>query len=167
MALIIEDGTLTDTDANTYATLSYVTTYCSNLGLSEWADAASDTVREAAILRAMAYIESKSYKGVKAEADDPLKWPREGVYDEDGYAIENDDIPTNLKKALARASYEEIKSSGILEPRLESGIKREKIDVIETEYFQSSALSQTIFQAVDNYLQGLLKSTISIPVIRT
>jgi len=166
MALVIEDGTLTYSTANTYATLDYVTTYCANLGLSEWADAATDDLREQAILRAMAYIESKNYKGVKAEADDPLKWPREGVYDEDGYAIENDAIPDNLKRALARAAYEEVKEAGALQPSLEKGVKREKVDVIETEYFQSATAPQTVFPAIDMYLKGLIRSQYMVDLVR-
>jgi len=165
MALIEEDGSIVD-GANTYASLSYVDTFCSDLGLTSWASC-STTAREAAILRGMAYIESLSFKGYKSDADQSLKWPRDGAYDEDGYAIEDDAIPTNLLRAVARAAYEESVSSGTLQATRTGGVKREKIDVIEIEYFGSSTNSDKIFAAINGYLKGLLADSAFSEVERT
>ena len=166
MALIIEDGTLSTPSANTYATTSYVTTFCSNLGLSSWATA-STANREAAILRGMAYIDSLSYVGVKSTDDQPLKWPRMNAYDEDGYAIDSGSIPSVLKKGLARAAYEENADPGCLQPNLtkDDFITQEKIDVISITYEQGTG--STVFQAIQAYLSGLLTSTSYAPIRRT
>lgn len=165
MALIEEDGSLVD-NANTYASLSYVDAFCSDLGLTSWASCSTAT-REAAILRGMAYIESLSFKGYKSDAAQALKWPRDGVYDEDGYAIEDDEIPANLLRAVARAAYEESVSAGTLQPTRTSGIKRERVDVIEVEYFGNSTNSDKIFSAINGYLKGLLTEGSFSDVVRS
>jgi hypothetical protein len=164
MSLIVEDGSIV-TGANTYASLSYVDTFCSDLGLASWA-ALGTTSRESAILRGMAYIESLSFKGVKSDADQPLKWPRDGVYDEDGYAIEDDAIPANLLRAVSRAAYEEGISPGATQPTRETGIKREKVDVIEVEYFTHSGNVTKAFEAINGYLAGLLKDGFTVNLVR-
>jgi len=166
MALIIEDGSLSTPSANTYATTSYVTTFCSNLGLSSWATA-STANREAAILRAMAYIDSLSFVGAKSTDDQPLKWPRMNAYDEDGYSIDSSTIPAALKKGLSRAAYEENDDPGCLLPNLtkDDFITQEKIDVISISYEQGQNV--TVFQAIEGYLSGLLISTSYAVVRRT
>lgn len=166
MALIIEDGTLSTPSANTYATASYVTTFCSDLGLASWATA-STANQDAAILRAMAYIDSRSYVGVKSTDDQPLRWPRMNGYDEDGYAIDSSTIPTALKKGLARAAYEENADPGCLLPNLtkDDFITKEKIDVISITYEQGQNV--TVFQAIEGYLSSILVSTSYAVVKRT
>lgn len=172
MALIIEDGTVI-TNANTYATISYVTAYCDDRKLlmpnGDDVDGESKTDMEAAILRAMVYIESKPYKGIKTDRDNPLKWPRNGVEDIDEFAVESDKIPSEILFALARAFYEEIFEPNTLQPNIERDdvIKQEKIDIIVTEYFEFKSPEATQFVIIDSYLKGLLKEASSIDVERT
>ena len=166
MSLIVETGAVIS-NANTYISLDYADTYCEDMGYTAWASC-TETEREAAILRAMRYIEGLSWKGIKYDYDDALKWPRSGVYDEDGYAIDYDEIPTAVKKALAQAAYEESQSSGVLLPTYQTGIKREKIDVIEIEYFGNSTVSAPgkVFDAILSYVKGLIEDG-SNNVLRT
>ena len=155
--IIVEDGTGSDETANSYIDAAYVDSYCSNLGLTSWASLAT-TAKENAILRGMDYIESLSFKGAKYDYTNPLKWPRGGATDEDGYAIDIDEIPNNLKKALARAAYEESVSTGVLQPTGKNNIKREVIaGAIETEYFGAGP-SQKVFSVILGYLSGLLSA---------
>jgi len=158
ITLTVEDGSVV-TGANTYVSLADATLFCSNLGLTAWAAEATED-QKAAILRGMAFIESQSYVGVKEDQDNPLKWPRSGAYDEDGYAIDTDSIPTNIVDGLCRAAYEELIDSGSLLPNAEGGIKREKIDVIDTEFFQNPGGSATtVFQSVLAYLKPFLSGS--------
>lgn len=161
MSLIVEDGTLASASANTYISLSFASSFCTAMGYDvQWATC-STAEQESAILRSMAYIESFDFKGVKVEGPDsdtvqPLKWPRSGAYDEDGYAFDDDQIPTNLKKAVAYGAYLESQTVGIFAVTQENNIKREKVDVIEIEYFSPSA-SKKQYSMLLNYLKGLLK----------
>ena len=152
--LIIEDGTGASTSANTYATPSYVATYCVNMGLTDWATGTT-TNQINSIFRAMSYIEGQRFRGVKADYDYPLKWPRASAIDDDGYTIEDDEIPENLKRGLARASYEEYMIPGILQPNLEKSdfTTMERIDVISLSYQRGK--EKTVFQIIDDYLRGL------------
>ena len=88
-----------------------------------------------------------------------MEWPRDGVEDRNGYALDNDEIPTNLKKAQARAAYEEYIDAGCLQKTLTRGdlVKMEKIDVLQFEY-DTYAPQSTIFQVVNSYLAGLVNS---------
>lgn len=157
MAIVVETGTGTNASANSYIALAFADSFCSDLGLSEWASAATAD-RESAILRGMSYIDALDFRGVKYDYDDPLEWPRSSVVDDDGYAIDEDEIPTKLQKATARAAYEELISPGVLQSVIDAGIKRERIDVIEVEYFQSSSTAVKINRAIEGYLKGLLET---------
>lgn len=155
--LILEDGTLSTPSANTYATASVVSAFCAARGLTF----ATGATAVGAILRAMAYIESFDFKGVKSEGPEsnivqPLKWPRSGAYDEDGYALDDDYIPPNLVNALSYAAYLEVQNVGVFGSALSSNIKREKVDVLETEYFTPSP-SQKEYPVIMGYLKGLIK----------
>ncbi len=169
MALIVEDGTLASPSANTYISLDDAAAYCSGMGFTF----ATSSEGEAAILRAMAYIESFDFKGTKAYGPDdnvvqPLKWPRVGAYDEDGYAFEDDYIPPNLIKAVAYAASLEYESVGALSSVQNSNIKREKVDVIETEYFTPTPTKKE-YPLLIGYLEGLIKGNLSgfVKVVRT
>lgn len=99
MALIVEDGTLVP-NANSYISAD---------DFVAWADARGITYPsypqiEQKILRAMDYIESLAFVGEKHEETQALQWPRDYVFI-DGYSVESDQIPNEVKVAV----YEAIK----------------------------------------------------------
>jgi len=146
------------TTSNSYATLDEITTFCAGLGLTAWASA-STTDQYSAGLRGMAYVESKMYKGQKTAKTQTRKWPRTNATDEDNVDISTSTIPTAVKNAQSRAAYEEVVSSGVLQPNLtrDSFTSREKVDVIDISYEQGK--NATVFQAIDGYLVGYLLKT--------
>jgi len=156
MALIVEDGSGVES-ANTYVATADIDTYCSDLGLTAWA-AGTTPEKEAANLRAMQYIESLSYKGIKSNSDYSLKFPRYDIWTEDGYLIDSDEIPNDLKKAVCRAAYEEIVSLGILQSNLTRSdfTKREKVSSIEMEYDKFHY--ETVFRTIKGLLKDLVES---------
>ena len=143
---------------NSYRTVAQIDTFCLNHGLTEWSDATTYD-KETAALRGMAYIESKMYKGQKYSSTQARKWPRANATDEDNVAISTATVPDAIANAQCRAAYEEIVSSGILQPNLtrDSFTSREKIDVIDISYEQGR--NTTAFQAIDGYLRGYLLQT--------
>lgn len=154
MALVLEDGSGV-TGANTYALTATIDNYHSLLGNSTWTGLEAD--KESANLRAMRYLESLDYNGVKDEESNPLEWPRQGAYDRNGFLIDNDVIPQGLINALCEAALVELTSPGGLRPSTstQGQVKRQKVDVIETEYFE--AFSQTVsYDTIDNELVGLI-----------
>jgi hypothetical protein len=172
--LIVEDGTASSASANTYVTVAEVTTFCSDYGLSGWSTL-STTDQETAIIRGMAYVETFNFKGIKMSWEDPLEWPRYGVWDESYTGAMEDwsseelafyqEIPKGLKRAVCRAAYEESQSAGCLQSSGTSNIKREKIDVIETEYFFNE-VSVTVYRTIEGFLKGLINSSNTATVRR-
>jgi hypothetical protein len=162
MTLIVEDGSISSPSANTYATQDYVATFCSDRGLTEWADLASASLEEQAIHRAMSYIDTRNFKGWKVEYDQPCAWPREGVYDEDGYLLDDDAIPARILRALARASYEEAKEAGVLQETQsrDDFTSSERVDVISVSY--EPGHNEKVFRVIDGYLRGLTKGYTSL-----
>ena len=156
MPLIVEDGSGV-ANASSYASLGYISDYCSDMGYTSWASLGT-TDQTSAVLRAMPFIESRNFKGIKVSYTNSLEFPREGIIDRNGYEVPADEIPSNLMKALAEGSYLESETPGILQPNLERGgqVKFKKIDVLETEWFPGAS-AETSFLKISGYLKGLIK----------
>ena len=176
--LIVEDGTIV-ANANSYVTVAEVTAFCVNYGLDSWSSL-GNTEKITATIRATAFIDSEyNFKGIKMSFDSPLEWPRWGVYDESDVDLTNltpeemyfyQEIPQALKNACCRAAYEESVSVGVLQSNLVSGIKREKTDVLETEYFgstPSSAPSKTVYRTIEGFLKNLITNKNTAIIKRT
>lgn len=155
ISLIVEDGSIV-AGSNTYANATYVDTYCTNMGYDDWQSGGSDKSKSA-ILRAMSYIDSKNFCGIKSSSNQELEFPRIGLLDSSGYQISSSEIPEDLKKALAEGARREYVESGILQQDFAKGgkIKRKKTDVLETEYFNSAPAGTTI-TIIDNYLKAFV-----------
>lgn len=158
MSLIVEDGTGLAT-AQSYISVADASTYHTAHGNSAWAAAATDALREAALVRATAAIDGlKAWKGYRSNQTQALAWPRIGVVDTDGYEFDYDDIPQKLKDALCEGALLELATAGSLTPALERGgaVRREKIGSLETEY-EPGASRKTVYTIIDNLLSSLVR----------
>jgi len=164
MALIIEDGTIV-AGAESYVSAADATTYHGNRGNTTWAG--TDTVKDAALLKAAAYLDGhycKRFKGTKYQPlDQNMQWPRIGVVI-DGFVLDVDVIPQRLKDAQCELAL--IALSADLAPSVSAGIKREKVDVLETEYFAGAPAGTTVYTAVNNLLADLLKPLNACDAVR-
>lgn len=164
--LIVEDGSVV-TDANTYADIATVDTYHDNLGQTDWTGTADE--KTAAILRAMRYLENLDWTGSKTAQSNPLSWPRSETYDRDGRLYASNIVPQSVVNALCEAALVELSNPGALRPSSTTGgqIKRQKVDVIETEYFESFQSRQS-FDAIDDELTGLVSGGggVSVGLVR-
>lgn len=164
--LIIEDGSLSTPSANSYVTVAEVDTYCRQMGYTSWFTLSNED-KETAILRAMTFIDSQNFKGHKTGWDNPLAFPRIGVYGDVSHAFNYpedyeywseypiDAIPKAVKRATCEAAYLESTTPGTLLADRSTNIKREKVDVLEVEYF-SAQPSQTVFSKVLALLREVL-----------
>lgn len=156
--LIVEDGSIV-ADANSYVTYDYALAYHALRGNSAWA---LGTVlnQQYAIIRATQAIDSiykGKWKGTPTEyGTQELEWPRSGV-SVGANTLDNDLIPTALKKAVCEAALRELASANSLTPDLERGgeIKRVKADTVEVEYMDGAS-SITTFTAIDGLLTDLV-----------
>lgn len=168
MTLIVETGAVV-ANANTYAAKATVDAYHLARRNSSWLPSSEDA--EAAILRAMDWLESQPFKGqpcniVGSSSGQPLQWPRFGVV-LNGYQWDSDEIPPQLVKALCEAALIELAEPGALAPELERGgmVQSETVDVISTTYM-SGAPSGTVYTALRQALRGLVRGGDSIELVR-
>ena len=164
MALVIEDGTIV-AGANSYIDLPDTKAYAEARGVDLGTD---DAVIEQRLLIAMDYLESLNYKGTRTDPDEQLlAWPRVGVTF-DGRTFGDHVIPQKLKSAQAQLTVEQTNgieifaSSGASTTAPEAGIKKEVVDVIETEFFSPKDMGYEFIAiasmpAVTALLRGLLR----------
>jgi hypothetical protein len=166
--LIIEDGTVV-TDANTYYSLASADDYFEKRGNTTWIAYANDT-KTYALIKACQYMDTLTWNGVKSLSDQGLAWPRIGTVDEDGYAINSNEIHKRIKWAQAEIAYRFVLDTDV-EPDIAAGsgaIKSEQVDVIRVEYFASRSVYKT-YTRVNSLLDPFLKyggSSCIIPLIR-
>ena len=156
MTLIIEDGTNV-ANANSYATLVEARAYALARGVTL---STVDATLESQLIQAMDYLEAQRsrYQGNKTYETQLLQWPRANVWI-DAYQFSSVGIPQLLKNAQCQLAME-IHNGVLLLPTITDGaVKREKIDVIEVEYLESSISSSAVLKKVDSLLQPLFKTT--------
>lgn len=154
MALTIEDGTGVP-GANSYNSLPEIRSFASARGLDL---PAADADLEILAIQAFDYIESfrTRFQGMKTTVSLRHQWPRSGVV-VDGYYVPSDVIPAELKDAHAQATVEAYSTDLMSNPT--AAVKKEKVDVLEVEYQESSPVSMSpSFPKVDAFLAPLLSS---------
>jgi len=135
MALIVENGSLVS-NANSYVSVDdYIA----------WADARGFTYSsypaiEQKILRAMDFIESLDFIGEKHEETQALQWPRDYVFI-DGYSVESDEIPKEVKIAVYEAVKLEIDGDSKMTPSERETVS-EQIGDISVTYAASSGMKR-------------------------
>lgn len=145
--IVVEDGTGTNSAANSYVSESDLTTYATDRGITLTATA------PVLLIKSMDYLESLQYNGVKLLEDQPLQWPRMGVYIGVNL-LDKNTIPKNLKNAQLATAVAIDQGQDPLAP-IARATKREKVDVIEVEYMDGSApyvINRTIMASLSNLL---------------
>ena len=164
MALIVEDGTGLS-NAESYASVSFVTQYATDRGLV-WSTAV-EADNEAALRRATVWLDARyrnRFVGYKINRrDQALEWPRHDAYDRNGDYISYLTVPVEVAKANAEAAILELANPGVLSPLITTGeiARRIKVDVIEIEYARATALTQDqrpISTVVEDIMGSLLVS---------
>lgn len=107
------------------------------------------------LIKAMDYIESLSYKGSKLTRDQGLQWPRYNVII-DGYYLDSDIIPNELKKALAECAIAIDQGNDPMQ-NIPVQVLRQKVDVLEIEY-QAGSPQYEINRRIKNAMWKLLAS---------
>lgn len=157
MSIVTEDGT-GKSDAESFIALATATQYHADRGNTAWAALASDALREQALRRATDYMEQtygQKWKGARSTDAQALSWPRYDVC-ANGFDVDSDVVPVAVQRACAELALRA--AAGELAPDLGRLAKREKVDVIETEY-ESGAVPYVQFRAVDNLLAPYIEGS--------
>lgn len=166
MALVIEIGTGLDPTANAYADAATVSAYHFARGNTAWTGI--DAVKEAAILRAMTYIESLPWHGYKTAHANPLEWPRSCMEDRSGYAIASNVVPQAVVNALCEAALRELETAGSTMAdtgRDDSMTKLEVAGAVKLEW-GAAAPTVTDFRVVKALLKGLIAPSGGVRLVR-
>ena len=158
MALEVEDGT-GKTNAESYISVADATARHAAFGNAAWANAASDTVREAALRQGTAYM-LQAYRnrwlGFRLSIKQSLDWPRVYVIIDENTPVPTDSVPTDIANACADLALRALASD--LNADLARGVVRKKIGPLETEYDPYSPQA-TRFRAIDMMLAPYLKGS--------
>ncbi|MHB1065600.1 MAG: DnaT-like ssDNA-binding protein [Georgenia sp.] len=93
------DATVGGEAANSYVAYADAVAYLgARLNATAWEDAGA-TDRTKALVTATRLLDSFTYKGVKSDTAQALKWPREGTVDDDGEEYASDAIPSPVADA--------------------------------------------------------------------
>lgn len=155
MSLIVEDGSRV-TGANTYADVATVDAYHLERGNATWTG--TDAAKEAAILRAMTFLDSMNWHGYAANAGQSLEWPRTCMEDRNGRAIDSNVIPAPVVHALAELALRELASPGATLPDggLSDGISGIEVAGAVKMQFAAKADARPDYRIVRALLKGLI-----------
>jgi len=102
------------------------------------------TDQEGLLIWASQYLDQHvDWYGVKTVTDSGLRWPRYGIYDQDGDLVSDDIVPAQVKQATAQLAIflqtSNSARSGGETTVIPEGIKRVKADVVEVEFVDNAA----------------------------
>lgn len=166
MALTVEDGTGVE-GADSFVTIAELKTYAGSRGITL---PTADADIEKLLVKAKDYLESEvqgKYKGYRTFPKlTTLKWPRTGV-EIDGYYLPSTEIPLQLKQAQMQLAIE-LQTVDPTPTLSGNQIKREKVDVLETEYAidYKSGQKPPVLTKVSFLLRPLLRNVGGIRVTR-
>ncbi len=145
-SVTVETGAIVE-GANSYVSEMELGTFAAARGITLTGDSAE------LLTKAMDYIESLLFKGVKRTRNQPLQWPRVDVYI-DGYYVDSDTIPTNLKNGQMQVA---LSIDAGMSPQQTIGRKtiKEKVGDLEIDYASSSSVN-TLDIKINGFLWKLL-----------
>lgn len=174
MALTL-DATVGGQNSNSYTTAAEGDTYHeARLYATDWTGATTAN-KEAALVWATRVLDySFEWTGAKYTLEQALRWPRFGALNRDGELFGSDEIPAELKDAVAELARLLIASNRPGEKGTE-GLKRLKVDVIELEFDKLDRIPTVpddVYQMIAHL--GRLRSvassggqTTAVPLVRT
>ena len=165
MTLIIEDGNgLTNSEA--YISRTNADTYFKDRGNpSSWVTL-SGIDKDVALRIGAEYLDltySQRWKGRRVAEDQALDWPRFGVIDRDGFAIDSDIVPVAVERANAEAALRHSTETDGLTPDIaEPGsvlLEKNKVGPLETTTQWSGKSQVKKFRQIDLILRDLILKT--------
>lgn len=126
-------ATAAGTNSNSYCTIDEANDYIeTRLHKSTWTESGTVEKRAALVWATRLLDEKVDWVGLKYSSSQSLRWPRSGVFDQDGLSVDQDTIPTFLKNATAEFALKLLAEDWTEEmSRGLAGFKEIKIDVLE------------------------------------
>lgn len=150
---IVEDGTVVE-NANALVSVTEADQYFAMRQVTEWGNLLLEE-KQAAIVKATDYLStvySNSFQGVIVSQAQLLPFPRKLMVIDD-YTVSDETVPLNVRKAVLELALRSLEGS--LQEDLGERVKREKVDVLETEYFESGSQQKRypqVYNLIKRYL---------------
>ena len=165
MALIVEDGTGMAT-AESYVSVAAADDYLNKRNRDTTWTTYTTPQKEGYLRAATEYVDAVcAWKGTVSTVDQALGWPRGNVLDKWGRLIASDEIPTQVKNAVA-----EVAAQGAIAQTGEQMIKEETVGPITTVYetAQDRTVGASLYQLAFALVASLTTNRGgSIPVVRS
>lgn len=123
-----------------YGTLAGALAHHTARGNAAWGAAATDALREGALLRASDWLDGTfrtRFPGWKKDGRNQLReWPRSDVVDREGWGVSADVVPREIERATYEAALRELVTPGSLSPDFVASqqIVSETVGPISTTY---------------------------------
>lgn len=167
MSLTVEDGTIV-AEADSYVSVADYRAFAAKYAVTL---PVADGDCEAQLRKAADYLMQYEdrFVGDRADEEQVLSWPRANATI-NGFEIEDDVIPKQLKNAQMQAALEINAGSTLLPSSDGKQVKRFKVDVIEKEYMTAQDSGGTSgvpsFASVNVWLDQLLEAGGVLGVVR-
>ena len=133
--------------ANSYVTTAELSAYASQRGI-----VLNSADLESLLFKSMDVLESKQYKSEPIKADQSTKWPRMGL-----------GVPRDIKLAQIMLAINADSSIPMTDTPT-AAVKKEKVDVVEVEYFEPVSGQSALITMVDDLLKPYLSGGIGLNV---
>jgi hypothetical protein len=153
-------------DANSYATVAEANSYFdTQLYKDNWEGSYSDQQTVALIFATRVIDEQMDWYGYKVTSEQALRWPRDGILDQDGYDVSHLIIPQFLINAVAEFAGYLIGENRTAENDTK-GFSKMKGDVLELTIDKNDRvgiLPDSVLQMISPY--GISRSTKQQPKV--
>ncbi|MFP1634092.1 DnaT-like ssDNA-binding protein [Zhengella sp. ZM62] len=155
------DATIGGASADTYGTVAEADAYFLARGVSSWTG--TDAAKEAALIKAATYLDNVyrgRWKGRALTMTQARAWPRGWVVNAEGYAVDPNTIPTQVKNAQFEAALLLIGGTS-LEATIDRAVKSETVGPISVTYMDGATL-EAQYPQVTNWLSDLVTGGASV-----
>lgn len=117
---LLVDSTIGSPTMNSYCSVAEATAILVDQRLysaTVWAGAAAADDQAKSLIWATAFLDQMvDWNGYIYKVDQPLRWPRSGVFDLDGVYIQTNVIPKQIKQITAQVAFEYLRQNRQQEP---------------------------------------------------
>lgn len=160
MALVTTSGSAS---ADSYATQAEATAYLAIRTTGTTWTALSSDVKDNYLRWAAIVLDTMDWRGARTAETQALAWPREDVSDPDGFAIEDDAIPTWLKRAQSEMAYQLV-SNDWTQGQGPTYARRVKVGSLEVEGETHKKIPSSVLAFLRPYLRSV--PGLIVPVVR-
>lgn len=150
---------------NTYVTPLQADLYFEDrLRVETWT-AAEDEDKDKALLMARRLLDRQAFAGSLADDNQILAWPRSGLVDREGRAVDPSTVPADVRDAQCELALAFLREDLTADDG-RSGVRREKIGEIEVEYDGRAPAKAPLPEIVAALLKPYLAATGSATSVR-